>query len=83
MTCCPRGFLGEDFLQAAPVEDARELVVAAPVRLAVEFAYPQHVDRAFLMPGTVRGSGTRIEYTAADPVEAVRAFRALVLLAGD
>ena len=61
----------------------RPWAVAAPVRVAVEFTYPQHADRAFLMPGTVRASGTRVEYTAPDMVEAVRAFRALVMLAGD
>jgi len=57
--------------------------VAAPVTLAVEFMYPQHADRAFLMPGTRRLSGTRVEFTAEDMVAAVRAFRSLVLLAGD
>lgn len=61
----------------------RPYAVAAPVQLAVQFMYPQHADRAFLMPGTTRPSGTRIEYTAGDMVEAVRAFRALVMLAGD
>ena len=78
---CEAAARGVSRLKAGP--PPRPYIVAAPVRLAVEFAYPQHVDRAFLMPGTVRGSGTRIEYTAADLVEAVRAFRALVLLAGD
>ena len=61
----------------------RPHTVTPPVRLAVEFAYPQHVDRAYLMPGARRASGTRLEYTAADMVEAARAFRALVMLAGD
>jgi len=54
-----------------------------PVRLAVEFVYTQHVDRAFLMPGTERISGTRLEYTAPDMVTAHRAFRAMVTLARD
>jgi D-amino peptidase len=57
--------------------------VSRPVRLAVEFVLTQHVDRAFLMPGTDRVSGTRLEYTAPDMVTAHRAFRALVTLARD
>jgi D-amino peptidase len=61
----------------------RPYAVATPVRLAVEFMYPQHADRAGLMPGATRASGTRLEYTAAGMVEAMRAFRALTQLAGD
>jgi D-amino peptidase len=57
--------------------------VAAPVTLAVEFQYPHHVDKAFLMPGTRRASGTRIEYTADDMVAAMRAFRAIATLSAD
>lgn len=57
--------------------------VAAPVTLAVEFMYPHQVDRAFLMPGARRVSGTRLEYTADDMVVAMRAFRALVMLSAD
>jgi len=58
-------------------------IVAPPVRVAIEFIYSQHADRAFLMPGTERLSGTRVEYTAPDMVVAVRAFRAMVTLARD
>ena len=58
-------------------------VVLTPVRVAVEFVYTQHTDRAFLMPGTERLSGTRLEYTASDMVTAHRAFRAMVTLARD
>ena len=58
-------------------------VVESPVRVAVEFVYSQHADRAFLMPGAERLSGTRVEYTAPDMIVAVRAFRALVTLARD
>ena len=66
--------------------------VATPVRLAVEFVYTQHADRAFLIPGTERpstrsasgqASGTRLEYTAPDMVTAHRAFRAMTMLARD
>jgi D-amino peptidase len=57
--------------------------VNVPVRLAVEFLQTQHVDRAFLIPGTERVSGTRLEYSAPDMVTAQRAFRAMVGLARD
>ncbi len=55
--------------------------VAAPVRLAIEFMDTQQVDRAFLIPGTERMSGTRLEFTAPDMVTAHRALRAMVMLA--
>jgi D-amino peptidase len=58
-------------------------VVPAPVRLAVEFMQTQHTDRAFLIPGTERASGTRLEYTAPDMVTAYRAFRAMMGLSRD
>lgn len=61
----------------------RPYPVETPVQLAVEFSLPQQADRAYLLPGTRRVSGTRLEYTAEDMVTASRAFRALVLLAGD
>jgi D-amino peptidase len=57
--------------------------VSAPVRLAAEFVHTQHADRAYLMPGTERVSGTRLEYTAPDMLTAHRAFRAMVGLARD
>ncbi len=62
---------------------ARPYTVSAPVRLAVEFMDTQHVDRAFLMPGTERVDGTRLEYSAPDMTTAHRAFRAMVTLARD
>ena len=39
--------------------------------------------RAFLMPGTERAGGTRLEYTAPDMTTAHRTFRAMVLMARD
>ncbi len=57
--------------------------VAAPAQLAVEFVYTQHADRAYLIPGTERISGTRLEYTAPDIVTAHRALRAMTMLARD
>lgn len=62
---------------------ARPYSVSAPVRLTVEFKESQHVDRAYLMPGTERLDGTRLQYTAPDMTTAHRAFRGLVLMARD
>jgi D-amino peptidase len=62
---------------------AKPYAVTRPVRLAVEFKESHQVDRAYLMPGTERASGTRLEYTAPDVVTAHRAFRGLVLMARD
>jgi D-amino peptidase len=62
---------------------AGPFTVSRPVRLEVEFVLTQHADRAYLMPGTERLSGTRLSYTAPDVVTAHRAFRALVTLARD
>jgi D-amino peptidase len=59
------------------------LALDTPIRLVVEFVFTQHVDRAFLIPGTERMSGTRLEYTAPDMVTAHRAFRAMLGLARD
>jgi D-aminopeptidase len=57
--------------------------VAAPIRLGVEFRFPHQTDRAFLIPGTTRRTGTRLDYVADDMVTAIRAFRAMVALAGE
>jgi D-amino peptidase len=57
--------------------------VNSPIRLRIEFQYPHHVDRAYLLPGTTRLSGTLLGYEASDALSAMRAFRALVSLAGD
>ena len=62
---------------------ALPLKVETPVRLAVEFNFTQHTDRAFLLPGSERIDGLRLEYTAPDMVTAHRAFRAMVLMARD
>jgi D-amino peptidase len=62
---------------------AKPFKVDHPVRLAVEFVYTRHVDRAYLIPGTERISGTRLEYTAADMVAAHRMFRAMSTIARD
>jgi len=54
--------------------------VQTPVRLAVEFRFPHQADNAFLMPGTRRLSGTRLEFEGEDMVVAMRAFRAMAAL---
>jgi D-amino peptidase len=59
------------------------LRLQTPIRLGIEFMDTQQVDRAFLIPGTERLSGTRLEYTAPDMVTAHRALRAMVALARD
>lgn len=53
-------------------------VVPAPLALEVEFYYPEQAERAFLVPGTERRSGTRLAYQASDAMVAYRAFRAMV-----
>lgn len=62
---------------------ARPFTIQTPVRLAVEFVYSRHADRAYLIPGTERPSGTRIEYAAPDMVIAHRTFRAISTIARD
>jgi D-amino peptidase len=54
-----------------------------PIHLAIEFMDTQQVDRAFLIPGTERPSGTRLDYIAPDMVTAHRAMRAMVSLAAN
>jgi len=62
---------------------AKPFVVSAPIRLAVEFVYTRHCDRAYLIPGSERVSGARLEYTAPDMIAAHRAFRAMSIIARD
>jgi D-amino peptidase len=62
---------------------AQPFKVAEPVRLAVEFQHTHYVDRAFLMPGTERVSGVRLEITLPDMITAHRAFRAMMLMTRD
>ncbi len=52
--------------------------VATPIALEMEFYYPEQAERAFLVPGTERRSGTRLAYSAPDAMVAYRAFRAMV-----
>ena len=59
----------------------RPLRLQTPVTVAVEFADSDMADKAMLYPGAARGSGRRVECTAADMLQAYFAFRALVTLA--
>lgn len=63
-------------------QGAKPYRLAAPVRLGVEFKFPHQTDSAYLLPGSRRLSGTRLDYVAEDMVVAMRAFRAMVTLAG-
>jgi D-amino peptidase len=62
---------------------AKPFVVAEPIRLAVEFQHTQYADRGYLMPGTERINGVRLEITLPDMITAHRAFRALMLMTRD
>lgn len=63
-------------------QGAKPYAVSTPVRLGLEFKFPHQTDSAYLLPGSRRLSGTKLEYTAEDMVVAIRAFRAMVTLAG-
>ena len=54
-----------------------------PLTLTVEWAQSQMADRAAILPGARRLEGRRVEFTAADALEAYRAFRSLMALARD
>jgi D-amino peptidase len=57
--------------------------LTGPVQLAVEFRFPHQTDAAFLIPGTRRLSGTRLEFIGEDMVVVIRALRAMIGLAGE
>jgi D-amino peptidase len=61
----------------------RPFAAQTPVRLEVELRFPQQADAASLLPGARRLSGTRLEFSGADMIAAMRAFRAMAALAGD
>lgn len=62
---------------------AKPYRLSGPVQLAVEFRFPHQTDAAFLIPGTRRLSGTRLEFVGEDMVVIMRALRAMVAVAGD
>lgn len=51
--------------------------VTTPIALEVEFFYPEQAERAFLIPGVERRTGTRLAFSAPDAMVAYRAFRAM------
>jgi D-amino peptidase len=59
------------------------LKISTPVKVTVDFMNTQHADRAYLIPGTERINGTRLEYHAPDMIVAVRAFRAMATISAD
>ena len=62
-------------------EAPRPLQLQTPVTVAVEFHQSEMADKAMLLPGARRGPDCRIEYTAADMLQAYSAFRVLISLA--
>jgi D-amino peptidase len=52
-----------------------------PVTIEIEFMYSDMADRACMLPGSKRVSGTKVAYTAPDMLAAYLAFRSLVTLA--
>ena len=55
--------------------------LAAPIRLGLDFMYTHQADKAALLPGAERLSGTKVQSVGADMPEAYRAMRAMVSLA--
>lgn len=53
-----------------------------PVEMAIEFKGTEHADRAEMVPGVRRVGGMRIEFRAADFLEAFRTFDAAATLSG-
>ncbi len=62
---------------------SRPFVVAAPVRVTIEFGQPVHADRAGRMAGMKRLDGRRIEYVVPDMPTAHAAFRSAVRISAD
>jgi len=58
-------------------------VVAAPVRVTIEFLQPEFADRAARLPGAERLDGRRIEFVLPDMAAAHAGFRAAVKQAFD
>lgn len=66
----------------AMVRQVPPLVIGAPIRLRVEFTYPEQIDRALRVPGSKRIDGVTIEWTGDDMVSVYHAFRAIAGLSG-
>jgi D-amino peptidase len=60
----------------------KPLVFPSPVTVKVALMFPGQADVAELCPGVIRLDGRTIEWTGRDMVEASRALRAILVLAG-
>lgn len=59
------------------------LKVVGPIHLEIEFMTSLGADRAIIMPGSERMSGTRLRYIAQDIIVAFNAFKSLVAMSRD
>ena len=59
----------------------KPFVVAAPVKVTIEYLQPEMADKAARLPGVERLDGKRIEFSAPDMPAAHRGFRAAVMIA--
>jgi D-amino peptidase len=57
------------------------LKLPTPVTVTIDFVQSEMADQAMILPGAKRGADRRVEYTAADMLEAYLAFRSLQSLA--
>jgi D-amino peptidase len=62
--------------------DLKPLVLAAPIRVGLEFAHSGQADYAAIIPGFDRVDDRGVRYEAEDPTEAYRAFVAAIRIAG-
>jgi D-amino peptidase len=61
----------------------KPFIVAAPVKVLIEFRQPESADRAVRLPGAQRMDGLRVEFSASDMLAAHAGFRAAVKQAYD
>jgi D-amino peptidase len=59
----------------------KPLLVKKPVKLVVDYMYPNHADLASIIPRAQREDATRVLFEAEDILEAIRAFQAMTNLA--
>ena len=59
----------------------KPLLFKKPVKLNVDYMYPNQADLASIIPGAQRQDATRVLFEAEDVLEAIRAFQAMTNLA--
>jgi len=59
----------------------KPLLFKKPVKLNVDYMYPNQADLASIVPGAQRQDATRVLFEAKDVLEAIRAFQAMTNLA--